>query len=136
MSIDFGPIPFPESPIYDYFERRFSRSSSGTTASSPLAASAFDEKVMQARLLEFVESQRADREDLSVQDADEIDGSLESQSPLTRTTPAQPPEYRVPLKRKLTFLGLYFFVNISLTLSNKDLLLQVSCNEIQLRAPR
>src|ERR1700761_6128606 len=82
MSIDFVPVPFPDLPIYDYFERRFSRSSSGTTAPSPLAASPFDEKVMQARLLEFVESQRADHEDISVQDADEIDGLLESQSPL------------------------------------------------------
>lgn len=123
MAIDFGPIPLPDSPMYEYYERRFSGSTAHSIASSPLSASPISEKAIHSRLLELAEKQRAN-EGRYTDDADEM-SLLESQSPLTAATPA-PPEYQVPLRKKLTFLGLYFFLNIALTLSNKELLLEVA----------
>lgn len=56
-------------------------------------------------------------------DKDERD--VEAQSASTQTTTATPLEYTVSTSRKLTFLGLYFLLNLSVTLSNKALLRQV-----------
>jgi hypothetical protein len=124
MASYFGAIPIPESPMYEYYERRFSGSTEQSIASSPLSASPISEKAIHSRLLELAEKQRAS-ERRYTDDANDM-SLLESQSPLTPATPT-PPEYQVPLRKKLTFLGLYFFLNIALTLSNKELLLEVSC---------
>ena len=35
MSVDFGPIPMPQSPIQDYFERKYKSSSANATPPTP-----------------------------------------------------------------------------------------------------
>lgn len=42
--------------------------------------------------------------------------------PLNPTTTATPLEYTVSMSKKLTYLALYFLLNLSVTLSNKALL--------------
>lgn len=126
MSVDFGPIPFPDSPIQDYFQRRISGStgSSGLSAvSSPVSPPAIDEKLLETRLLAYIDNQKATHENLY---SDKIDAMERLESQVPEKTVAPPPEYRVPLARKLFFLGLYFLLNISLTLSNKEILIEVS----------
>ena len=49
---------------------------------------------------------------------------LEAQPDLYSTT--TPPEDLVPRRTKITFVALYFFLNLSLTLSNKSVLSKVS----------
>ena len=49
---------------------------------------------------------------------------LESQPAVIEST-ATPLEYSVPLGKKLSYLALYFLLNLSLTLSNKAILQQV-----------
>jgi hypothetical protein len=122
MSVDFGPIPFPDSPIQDYFQRRISGSSGLSVVSSPVSSPSIDEKLLEHRLLDYIDSQKAESGGLYSDELDAMD-NLESQAfpPSTAT----PPEYRVPLVKKLIFLGLYFLLNITLTLSNKELLIEV-----------
>lgn len=50
---------------------------------------------------------------------------VEAQASPAQTTTITPLEYTVSTSRKLTFLGLYFLLNLSVTLSNKALLRQV-----------
>ena len=50
---------------------------------------------------------------------------VEAQATSAQTTTTTPLEYTVSTSRKLTFLGLYFLLNLSVTLSNKALLRQV-----------
>lgn len=52
---------------------------------------------------------------------------LEAQSPVEPSLPAAAPvEYSVSTSRKLFFLGLYFLLNLAVTLSNKALLRMVN----------
>ena len=58
---------------------------------------------------------------------------VEAQATSAQTTTTTPLEYTVSTSRKLTFLGLYFLLNLSVTLSNKALLRQVcmiNCNQV------
>ena len=122
MSVDFGPIPFPDSPMQDYFQRRISGSSGLSAVSSPVSTTSLDEKLLEHRLLDYIDSQKAASGGLYSDEVDDMD-KLESQAlPPSVTAPL---EYRVPLVKKLIFLGLYFFLNISLTLSNKEILIEV-----------
>lgn len=50
---------------------------------------------------------------------------LEAQTPIA-TSPSTPVEYSVSTSRKLFYLGLYFLLNLAVTLSNKALLRSVS----------
>lgn len=50
---------------------------------------------------------------------------LEAQTPAETSTPT-PVEYSVSTSRKLFYLGLYFLLNLAVTLSNKALLRSVS----------
>ena len=74
MAIDFGAVPFPDSPMYEYFERRFSGSAGKSIASSPLSGSPINEKALHSRLLELelAEKQRATSEVRYTDDADEM----------------------------------------------------------------
>ena len=90
--------------------------------SSPISSPSIDEKLLESRLLEYIDKQKAAHEGLYHDEVDAME-NLESQTKPQHI--ATPPEYRVPLVKKLTILGLYFFLNISLTLSNKELLIEV-----------
>ena len=68
-------------------------------------------------LVELAEKQSMDG---SISTMDEDDSLLESQ-PVSLGTTA-PLEYSVPFSKKLTFLVLYFVLNLSLTLSNKAIM--------------
>lgn len=58
---------------------------------------------------------------------DEQDGQdLEAQSPIIEPSTPAPVEYTVSTSRKLFYLGLYFLLNLAVTLSNKALLRAVS----------
>ena len=103
-------------PMHDYTEEGSGEYARRDSASS-IASSILDEKSIETRLLGWVETQGTHND---------MERMLESQTGAETITPATPPEYQVPLLKKLIFLGLYFFLNISLTLSNKDLLLEVS----------
>ncbi|KAK5162855.1 uncharacterized protein LTR77_011112 [Saxophila tyrrhenica] len=39
MSVDFGPIPLPHSPLQDYFDRKYRRTSETTSAASSAVTS-------------------------------------------------------------------------------------------------
>lgn len=52
MSIDFGPIPFPQSPIQDYFERRRKVASEGSSPAIPRSPSIREDDDMPKRLSE------------------------------------------------------------------------------------
>ena len=45
----------------------------------------------------------------------------------SRSSPSVALEYRIPASRKLAYLGLYFLLNLSLTIYNKAVLGSVSC---------
>ena len=71
MSIDFGPIPFPQSPIQDYFERRRKIASEGSSPAIPRSPSISQDDDMPKRLSEALarvaEKQRKEKkEDQSV----------------------------------------------------------------------
>lgn len=76
---------------------------------------------------EMVEKPWLDSSRTSSESIHEDDTLLESQ-PVVPETPAAPPEYSVPYRKKLAYLALYFLLNLSLTLTNKGILQQVcSC---------
>lgn len=58
----------------------------------------------------------------SLLDARELEAQPELHSAST------PPENLVPRRTKITFVALYFFLNLSLTLSNKSVLTRVSAS--------
>jgi hypothetical protein len=119
MAVEFGSIPFEKSPIDEYFEKRFSPyrdfSPSSSIASSPVTGD--EEKAMMMKL-EAIAAER--------QSEESVEEGLPSKeiSDLAKTT-ATPLEYTISTARKLTYLGIYFLLNIALTISNKQLLVQV-----------
>jgi len=117
----------PTSPIQHYFERRLKRPTSRhaiMSSSSPATArgpSAYEDSPEMVHLDAIV-----DHEKYSMEGSDATSDSLlgekdlESQDRIPTTLqPTAPVEYQVSLTRKLVFLGLYFILNLGLTLSNK-----------------
>lgn len=58
-------------------------------------------------------------------DSEKEDEALLESQPITQQATAAPPEYSVPFRIKLSYLALYFMLNLSLTLTNKAVLQQV-----------
>lgn len=79
-------------------------------------------------------SSPADSTRPSTDDILKDDNLLESQlsAPLmgaSEVATPPPPEYRTPYAKKLAFLGVYFALNLGLTLSNKAVMQRVSLPE-------
>lgn len=125
MSVEFSHLPIQDVRNNEDLHQSMSEFPGRNNASSPFLTSPIDEKTVRTRLLEYIESQRTTPRRFYTDDPDGLDGLLESESSLPPPA-STPPEYRVPLAKKLIYLLLYFFLNIFLTLSNKELLLEVS----------
>jgi len=126
MAVDFGAIPSQHVDAHQP-SRNQTLEQQRPSWSSSEASSPVDEKQVHARLLELSERSSMDSRTSSVDDHVALNGLLEAQGDqdtLSDGTPI-PSEYLVPLSKKLTYLGLYFFLNVALTLSNKQLLMKV-----------
>ena len=126
MAVDLGAIPHD----LDTYESDHVRSNSEDVQSpfTPFSTSSpADGKQPHGRVLEMSEKRSMDSWTSSMDDHAEVNGMLESQKTESDLMPesSTPTEYLVPLSKKLTYLGLYFCLNVALTLSNKQLLLKV-----------
>jgi hypothetical protein len=114
----------PEPQTYPSFHDRSSFDTEHTEVSSPL--SSVDHAEVYSRLALLSEKGSFESFRSSLEHA-EVDRLLEAQVPRPEEA-STPPEYTVPLSKKLAYLGVYFCLNVALTLSNKQILLKVVRN--------
>lgn len=128
MSVAYAPIPAPApAPIQEH-----RRNISATSIDSALFRSSIDAPGLQERLTTIVEKKDVNEKasmgiEICLTDSElstEDEAFLESQ-PVATETPT-PVEYTVPYQTKLIYLALYFMLNLTLTLSNKGIMQQVS----------
>lgn len=81
----------------------------------------FSVQSMDSSELSSIHEESEDEELLRAQD------DLEAQKAVPPPS-TQPAEYAISTSKKLTYLGLYFLLNLGVTLSNKALLRSVSCS--------
>lgn len=63
MSVDFGPIPMPSSPMQDYFERKFKTASETSSPAIPVSPTGSEQSIhqeLEAALFKLAEKQRKD----------------------------------------------------------------------------
>lgn len=120
MSVEFGSVPFPDSPIDEYFQKRYSPYRDFSPPSSAITSPILDEEKAMMKLQAIAERQSLESSDESVDEDGLLMSKEASAAPMTT-----PLEYTISPAKKLTFLGLYFLLNIALTISNKHLLVKV-----------
>jgi hypothetical protein len=109
------------SPIQEYFAQRLQRSLSSDMI-SPQASLAHDGAELHSLDTKTVkklgEKYSMDGSEASLLDEKDLEAQQYAES-RAAPQPTAPAEYHTPVNHKLIFLGLYFILNLGLTLSNK-----------------
>ncbi|KAH9818198.1 UDP-galactose transporter 1 [Teratosphaeria destructans] len=121
MSVDFGPLSSPNSPPQDYFPRwlkahqQDKKESTHRIPRIEVSGPIMDRSRAESNIIDDEKNRLGGLEATINDDTPDLEAATLIQLP-------RPTEYTVSLTTQLIFLGLYFLLNLGLTLSNKAVL--------------